>query len=61
MNKTCMQFMTLNMQGTSKSRSKDNKLKKEKEKKRHTIEASSNKRTISFPLFDRTIHLYKIK
>ena len=56
-----MQFMTLNMQGTSKSRSKDNKLKKEKEKKRHTIEASSNKRTISFPLFDRTIHLYKIK
>ena len=36
MNKTCMQFMTLNMQGTSKSRSKDNKLKKENEKKRDT-------------------------
>ena len=33
MNKICMQFKSLNMQGTSKSRSKDNKLKKEKEKR----------------------------
>ena len=57
MDKICMQFMSLNMQGTSKSRPKANKLKKEK----HIIEASSNKRTISFPLFDRIIHLYKIK
>ena len=57
-----MQFMSLNMQGTSKSRPKDNKIKKRKKKKeRHIIEASSNKRTISFPLFDRIIHLYKIK
>ena len=36
MNKICLQFMSLNMQGTSKSRSKDNKLKKENEKKRDT-------------------------
>ena len=36
MNKICMQFMSLNMQGTSKSRSKDNKRKKENEKKRDT-------------------------
>ena len=56
-----MQFMSLNMQGTSKSRPKDNKLKKQIKKERHIIEASSNKRTNSFPLFDRIIHLYKIK
>jgi len=36
-------------------------LKKKKKKERHIIEASSNKRTTSFPLFDRIIHLYKIK
>ena len=61
MDKICMQFMSLNMQGTSKSRPKDNKLKKQIKKERHIIEASSNKRTNSFPLFDRIIHLYKIK
>ena len=36
MNKICMQFMSLNIQGTSKSRPKDDKLKKEKEEKRGT-------------------------